>query len=1715
MSQEDVPARNTRAATAAAAAEQPSTAENAPWSRDLQAAVDTLRSEVHSRFGSVTSRLDETDNQLRAVRSDLALQYQNLVDLIRNPTSAAPGEQIPAPPATTAPPATAASPAPFITVTRPTPLQPPAPAAPQGSTTPGLGPAPWSRGPAFKSAVADVSDDKSASAEPTLHLTTEPSSSPIVRMDQSGTITVSAPGVPKGYTIKSSDIGTFDGTPEDLELFLARVEALNDSESDANWKQAVLRAMPLLLRGYAASWHQTLEPSKRRSLTSLVNWFTELRSAFSADPTYMRQLARARAWQPDHEDIVGYIFDKTALLKAAFVGVPDSEVIFDVVERLPVSIRKLLRTPLASNASLVDLRNELRMQEQFWRAETGRPLVRTSTSPSESTSASKPPRYSSFAGPTPTSIGPTGIGVSSAPATTKSMTSAPPSASRRPPGKSIAEDFDGSRLEYGIEPTSKKRMMRYRVPGTDRVMWCQRPCRRCGSDHFDFAHDYCASHTIASINTAAADDQEEFDYLVTMEEEVNGSEPPPPQTQPLLRSEPDVGKSVESQTFCSPPDAPIIGQGCKSSVERAAPPTGPGRGLHAGYSSKLPALAAGEGSGPPLDLARQGPSSRDVSSSPIVSSGVQNGDLLSPPTDSGHDAQPAVLHFADRPLFQAPRVLPVSADLKPLARSTRRQGPVVVLGRPEGIGTGQQYRNHVPLSTHIHVNDTTSPPLSTLLDTGASMSVIDAAFLETLGGHVVGTPMLIHGLGDVTSLGWVTITFFIPARDSRGTSVMLECAQDFHVLPHFAPLICLGLDFIQPQGVQIDVRHDRAIVGRYTFATHEKMPTPYTTEGEVCTTSTCFLPARTMTWVPVDVASLAPGVDYTIHPRLTVSPDETVQLAGPAAVATRATSHILIANHGEKGIHLDRRTPIADACAAHLGDVASTQAHTFTLSPPLPPGGLIHALTAGSVWSASPGQDYSDSPASPPDLYDELPEPPSPLIGDAATTMVDDHFRVGVDKDGKPPAEIVDVLRRHQAAFALDGRPGLIVGAEMEISLQPEATLHAEPPRRASPEKRAAMDAALDQLLEWDVVEPSSSPVSFPVLMVRQHTKWRFCVDYRQLNQVTVADRYPLPTTDAVFNTLLGKHWFSSLDAIRGYHRHPVKESDRWKTAFVCHRGLFQYKTVPFGLRNAPAVFQRLMDKLLGELRWKEAVVYIDDVVVATVTLDEHVRALEILLSRASQAGLKFSPSKCTFAIPSLVLLGRKVSGAGVAVWQDRAKAVQDLPRPRTLQELYHALGLFNYYRAFIPHFAEIAAPLSRLTKGWRYERVEGRTRLTDLAGDPTAASRVQLEWSDEQQRSFDLLKAAISNPPVLAHPDPSRPYILYVDASKQAYAAILHQVFATSESGPAEVRSLLPAPTSGVSKERWMAWLRADPFFRKVLSSGEQGETGWIVRDGLLLRRSDSKIALPEAAVPILLAALHDARGHFGFTKTYLAVSRHFWRPKLVEAVLSWIRHCTTCQKTKLGKKTGELDVGRDPQFPFEFIATDLVLGLPCSRAGKDALLVILDVFSRMVLLHPCSANIDAAGIAAILSDRVLRYGWRPRRLISDSEAKMTGSVMQALATSLGASLTPDAVPTSSSAGQRGRALRPDRATGASRYRPFDLVFVAQPDIVHAVFDASDHDGVGAFGERLAAASARLQEARDAVAAARSRQKIRYDRTRAPLPVLAEGDEVYIRLSN
>ncbi|MCG7878904.1 MAG: RNA-directed DNA polymerase, partial [Candidatus Thiodiazotropha endolucinida] len=276
------------------------------------------------------------------------------------------------------------------------------------------------------------------------------------------------------------------------------------------------------------------------------------------------------------------------------------------------------------------------------------------------------------------------------------------------------------------------------------------------------------------------------------------------------------------------------------------------------------------------------------------------------------------------------------------------------------------------------------------------------------------------------------------------------------------------------------------------------------------------------------------------------------------------------------------------------------------------------------------------------------------------------------------------------------------------------------------------VDKQVDDMLERGIIEPSNSPWAAGVVLVRKKDNTlRFCVDYRNLNSVTVKDAYPLPKIDETLDTLSGASWFSTLDLRSGYWQVGLEPKDKEKSAFITRRGLFQFRVLPFGLCNAPATFERLMETVLAGLQWDICLIYIDDVIVYGKTFEEALKNLETVLERLQVAGLKLKAQKCKLFSKSVSFLGHIISDRGIETDPEKILAVQEWPIPINITEVRSYLGLCSYYRRFIPKFAEIAKPLHRLTeKGQKFV------------------------WSNECQHAFETLKKHLTESPVLAYPD-------------------------------------------------------------------------------------------------------------------------------------------------------------------------------------------------------------------------------------------------------------------------------------------------------------------------------------------------------------------------
>jgi len=310
------------------------------------------------------------------------------------------------------------------------------------------------------------------------------------------------------------------------------------------------------------------------------------------------------------------------------------------------------------------------------------------------------------------------------------------------------------------------------------------------------------------------------------------------------------------------------------------------------------------------------------------------------------------------------------------------------------------------------------------------------------------------------------------------------------------------------------------------------------------------------------------------------------------------------------------------------------------------------------------------------------------------------------------------------------------------------------PPRRVPSAHKEEVHQLIQDMLKRDVIQPSASPWASPIVIVRKKDgSARFCVDYRKLNQVTRKDAYPIPRIDDTLDTLSGSKWFSTLDLLSGYWQVEVAEADREKTAFSTQHGLFEFKVMPFGLCNAPATFQRLMDLVLAGVQWSHCLVYLDDIIVVGKDFEEHLQNLSTVLQRIRAANLRLKPVKCSFCREEVPYLGHIVSRNGVSTDPEKTVRVSTWPTPTTALEVQKFLGLASYYRRFVKNYATISSPLHKLTERGR-----------------------QFKWTDECAQAFSELKHKLTNAPILSFPDFTKPFLLDTDASNSGTGAVLSQ---------------------------------------------------------------------------------------------------------------------------------------------------------------------------------------------------------------------------------------------------------------------------------------------------------------------------------------------------
>lgn len=353
---------------------------------------------------------------------------------------------------------------------------------------------------------------------------------------------------------------------------------------------------------------------------------------------------------------------------------------------------------------------------------------------------------------------------------------------------------------------------------------------------------------------------------------------------------------------------------------------------------------------------------------------------------------------------------------------------------------------------------------------------------------------------------------------------------------------------------------------------------------------------------------------------------------------------------------------------------------------------------------------------------------------------------------------------------------GLAKGVEHHIRLSDTRPFR-ERSRRIAPADIDDVRRHLQELLAAGIIKESRSPYASPIVIARKKNgNIRMCIDYRTLNSRTIPDQYTMPRIDDALDCMSGSRWFSVLDLRSGYYQIAMAEEDKEKTAFICPLGFYEFQRMPQGITGAPATFQRLMEKAVGDMHLLQVVVYLDDIIVFGRTLEEHEERLMKVLDRLEEVGLKVSIDKCQFCQPQVRYVGHIVSEAGIATDPEKVEAVKHWKQPTDLKSLRAFLGFCGYYRRFIANYSAVVRPLTELTKGYPPANCAKKRAAAKSPEYFKESQPFGDRWTRSCTTAFHNIIHCLTHAPVLAFADPNKPYILHVDASFSGVGAVLYQ---------------------------------------------------------------------------------------------------------------------------------------------------------------------------------------------------------------------------------------------------------------------------------------------------------------------------------------------------
>ena len=660
---------------------------------------------------------------------------------------------------------------------------------------------------------------------------------------------------------------------------------------------------------------------------------------------------------------------------------------------------------------------------------------------------------------------------------------------------------------------------------------------------------------------------------------------------------------------------------------------------------------------------------------------------------------------------------------------------------------------------------------------------------------------------------------------------------------------------------------------------------------------------------------------------------------------------------------------------------------------------------------------------------------------------------------------------------------------------------HSIPPRRLyrqTPDELQETKRQIEEYLAAGHVRPSTSPFGAPVLLVKKKDgSMRMCIDYRGLNKITEKNNFPLPRIDDLHDRLTNAKYFTKLDLFAGYHQIPIKLGDEFKTAFTSRYGTYEFVVMPFGLTNAPATFQTAMNALFYDWLDDFVIVYLDDILIYSESLEQHHDHVTRVLQRLCDNKWYCKLKKCDFASRHVEYLGHIISDGTIAIDKSKLKAILEWPVPfKNLKETQSYLGATGYFRKFVEHYSHKARPLHNL-----------------------ARKDTKFVWTDAHTNAVKQLNESLVNPKCLALFDSHRDTFLTTDACDYAMGAVLSQKYDSGERPIAflsksfdacqmnysmwekelfavvwSVRELRPylrshhftlrsdnkpsvqilnttnVKLSTVATGRVLRWLAdlqaysftpqhtpgksnvvADALSRFPVNSNivvADVETALLCQqtlftyptadftrhfhdaynsspslkhifdslrqqlfhprfqlynDLIVTRESPPRVFVPNNTTlrELIFKEAHDTpfAGHPGFHKMFKYISKRFFGPRLRHDVLDYVRSCPSCQiaKPRHTRPFGALMPLQPPEAPWQDISLDLITQLPRSDQF-DAILVIVDRFSKMAHFFPTTTTVDAPTLARIFQDGIVRLHGFPRSIVSDRDPRFLSSFWREL---------------------------------------------------------------------------------------------------------------------